>query len=164
MASGASATGLLSIWCQCTHEVLAHPIQAKPWWHSPYASQMPPRHFPDASQLPPRCLRMPPDVSHMPPKCPPDASQLTSARRHKSYHRIPSNFYWNFIGNKNQQNGNFLSHETCIYRCKNQQKWNFLSHIGCQKIIKFWIFIANKNPIKIQFTCVLHVFQEFYCQ
>ena len=164
MASGASATGLLSIWCQCTHEVLAHPIQAKPWWHSPYASQMPPRHFPDASQLPPRCLRMRPDVSHMPPKCCPDANQLTSARRHKSYHRIPSKFYWNFIGNKIPKKLNFLSHDTCIYHCKNQLKWNFLSQNGCQKIMKFQNFIANKNPIKNQTTCMLHVFCEFYCQ
>ena len=82
----------------------------------------PPIHFPDASQLHPRCLRMRPDVSHMPPKCCPDASQLTSARRHKSYHRIPSKFYWNFIGNKIPKKLNFLSHDTCIYHCKNQLK------------------------------------------
>ena len=110
----------------------------------------PPIHFPDASQLHPRCLRMRPDVSHMPPKCCPDASQLTSARRHKSYHRIPSKFYWNFIGNKIPKKLNFLSHDTCIYHCKNQLKWNFLSQNGCQKIMKFQNFIANKIPIKIK--------------
>ena len=85
----------------------------------PRSSHTLPRCFPAASQMPSDASG---DVSHMPPTCRPDASQLTSARRHKSYHRIASKFYWNFIGNKIPKKLNFLSHDTCIYHCKNRLK------------------------------------------